>query len=86
MFVYNVTKEGTSVLNIIKKSMQYNQSLDMIYVDDDGTITQRRIKSFKISGDTFVAYCYLRGSKRTFKIDGVLALVPAAENKVSKAI
>lgn len=81
LFVYNEIEEGTSVLNTIKKSMQYNQSLNMIYMDDGGTITKGRIKPFKVSGDTFVAYCFLRGSRRTFKIDGVLALVPVTKRK-----
>ncbi len=45
-------------------------------MNDSGQITKRRIKPFKVRGNTFVAYCFLRGSRRTFKIDGVLALVP----------
>jgi predicted DNA-binding transcriptional regulator YafY len=61
--------------------MRYNQSVNMIYMDDSGTITKRRIKPFKISGESFQAYCYLRGSKRTFKIDGVLALVPVTKRE-----
>jgi len=56
--------------------MKYNQLLDMIYMDNNGGITKRRIKAFQVSKDSFQAYCYLRGSKRTFKIDNVLALVP----------
>lgn len=56
--------------------MKYNQLADMIYMDNDGGITKRRIKVFKVTQDSFQAYCYLRGSKRTFKIDNVLALVP----------
>lgn len=73
------------MLNTIKRSMQYNQILDMIYMDDSGQITKRRIKVFKITGESFQAYCYLRGSRRTFKIDNVLALVPHG-NRESVAI
>lgn len=65
--------------------MKYNQILDMIYMDDDGQITKRRIKVFKVAGDSFQAYCYLRGSKRTFKIDNILAAVPIV-SKESVAI
>lgn len=64
------------MLNVINKAMKYNQMLNMIYMDNSGGITKRRIKVFKVSDKSFVAYCYLRGSKRTFKIDNVLALVP----------
>lgn len=73
------------MLNTIKKSMQYNQSLDMIYMDDSGQITKRRVKPFKITGNTFMAYCYVRKSRRTFKIDGVLAVVPV-KNREGVAI
>lgn len=69
------------MLNTVKKSMQYSQSLDMIYMDGSGGITKRRVKVLKIKGESFQAYCYLRGSKRTFKIDGVLALVPVAKRE-----
>lgn len=79
-------RRGTSVLKTIKRSMQYNQILDMIYMDDGGKITKRRVKIFKLKGDLFQAYCYLRGSKRTFKIDNILAAVPVTEAKYSKAI
>jgi len=64
------------VLKIIKRSMKYNQLLYMIYMDNDGGITKRRVKAFKVTEDSFQAHCYLRGSKRTFKNDNVLALVP----------
>jgi len=69
-------EEGTSVLKTIERSMKYNQLLDMIYMDSDGAITKRRVNPLKVTKDSFQAYCYLRGSKRTFKVDNVLALVP----------
>src|SRR5690625_147234 len=69
-------EEGTSVLKTIKRSMKYNQVLDMIYMDNNGGITKRRVKLLKITEDSFQAYCYLRGSRRIFKVDNVLALVP----------
>jgi len=56
--------------------MKYNQFLNMIYMDSDGGITKRRVKAFKVAEDSFQAYCYLLGSKWTFKIENVLALVP----------
>lgn len=61
--------------------MQYNQSLNMIYMDDSGQITKRRVKPFKITGNTFMAYCYVRRSRRIFKIDNVLAVVPVVRKE-----
>ena len=82
MFLYNENEEGTSVLKRIERSMKYNQLLDMIYMDNNGGITKRRVKLLKVTEDSFQAYCYLRGSRRTFKADNVLVLVPVMERMV----
>lgn len=58
------------------KSMEYNESLDMMYMAKDGSISKRRINVLQVGEVSFRAYCHLRGSKRTFIIDNVLALVP----------
>lgn len=71
---------------MIERAMKYNQVMDMIYMDSSGKITKRRVQVFRITGDSFQAYCFLRGSKRTFKVDNVLAAVPIAENKFNHAI
>lgn len=58
------------------KAMQRNQLMDMMYVDNSGKITKRRIKVIEMMEETFSAYCFLKHAKRTFKIENVLALVP----------
>lgn len=72
------------MLNTIKKSIRYNQNLVMIYMDGDGAITKRRIKAINLKGESFVAYCYLRRSTRTFKFDNVLALVTVNKNSTEE--
>lgn len=62
--------------NQIIKSMRYNESLDMMYMSNDEIISKRRIKVLSINEGTFQGYCFLRKSKRTFRVDNVLALVP----------
>lgn len=69
------------MLNTIERAMKYNQVLDMIYMDDSGQITKRRVKVFRVNGGSFQAYCYLRGSKRTFKTDNILATVPVVKKE-----
>ena len=64
------------MLNKLVKSIRYNQSLNMMYMANDGAISKRRIKVLQVSGDSFQAYYFLRRAKRTFRIDNVLALVP----------
>nr|WP_255485307.1 transcriptional regulator [Sporosarcina sp. BP05] len=48
----------------------------MIYMAKDGAISKRSIKILQVGDVSFRAYCYLRKSNRTFKIDNILALVP----------
>ncbi|WP_438311145.1 transcriptional regulator [Sporosarcina sp. FA9] len=64
------------MLNSLVKSIEYNQTLQMIYIANDGVISKRRIKVLQVGEKSFRAYCFLRKSRRTFTIDNVLALVP----------
>lgn len=62
-------------INILK-SMQLNQIVEMIYMNNHGEISKRRVKVLIVEGNVFRAYCFLRNTKRTFKVDNVLAFVP----------
>lgn len=61
----------------VGKLMKYSDHVEMIYMTNDGTISQRRIKILKVNRGAIQAYCYLRKANRTFKIENILALVPA---------
>lgn len=67
--------------NELMKSMEYNESLDMMYMAKDGLISKRRINVLQVGEVSFRAYCHLRGSKRTFTVDNVLALVPVIQKE-----
>lgn len=60
----------------IKKAMQHNQIIEIMYMAKDNTITKRRIKLLKMIGDTVQAYCFTRHAKLTFKFDNILAAYP----------
>ncbi|WP_017378936.1 hypothetical protein [Paenisporosarcina sp. TG-14] len=62
--------------NSIMKAMQNGQIVNMMYMAKDRQISERNIKVIKVDGESFQAYCFLRNTKRTFKIDSVLALIP----------
>ena len=66
----------------IKKAMQHNQIIDIIYMAKDRKFTKRRVKVIKIVGDTVQAYCFTRHAKRTFKFENILAIFPVI-NKAS---
>ena len=58
------------------KAMQHNQILDIMYIAKDQSITKRRIKLIKISGEHVQAYCFSRHAKRNFIVDNILAVHP----------
>lgn len=72
---------GMSVRNQLVKSIEYHQSLTMMYINKDGVISKRRIKVRQVGDNSFRAYCSLRRSNRTFTIDNVLALVPVVNRE-----
>ncbi|GAA4068928.1 hypothetical protein GCM10022410_13560 [Amphibacillus indicireducens] len=85
--LYNGFKgRGTGVLNTVIKSIRYNQQLIMIYMDIEGLITKRWVKALSLSEDSFRAHCYLRKGTRTFKVEGVLALVPVVRDEMAATL
>ncbi|MFE8698001.1 hypothetical protein ACFYKT_16790 [Cytobacillus sp. FJAT-53684] len=51
--------------------------LEMIYLDNKGNVSQRRIKVLSVKEESFRAYCYTRKQQRTFKFANVLSAGPA---------
>lgn len=67
-------------INILK-SMRLNQIVEMIYMNNNGEISKRKVKVLSVEGNTFKAYCFLRNTKRTFKIENILAFVPVIQKE-----
>lgn len=65
----------------LERAVNYGETLDMMYLAKDGSITKRRVSVIQVADASFRAYCHLRKSKRTFAIDNVLALVPVIEHE-----
>lgn len=60
----------------ILKAFKHQQVIEMMYMANDGGISQRRVKVLRVSGESFQAYCFLRREKRTFKMENVLSAYP----------
>lgn len=65
----------------ILKAFKNQQLVDMMYMANDGSISKRRIKILKVSGESFQAYCFLRHKKRIFKMGNVLSLIPVTSKE-----
>lgn len=69
------------MLSEVKKLIKYGGQLEMIYISNEGMISQRRIRILKVNREVLQAYCYLRGANRTFKNENILAFVPVNAKK-----
>ncbi|MEV9639449.1 transcriptional regulator [Mammaliicoccus sciuri] len=64
------------MLKTLERAVKYGETLEVMYMAKDGSISKRRIQVLQVGENSFRAYCFLRNSKRTFLIDNVLAAVP----------
>ncbi|WP_153732511.1 transcriptional regulator [Sporosarcina obsidiansis] len=64
------------MLKTLERAVKYGETLEVMYMAKDGSISKRRVKVLHMHKESFVAYCFLRKAKRTFIIDNVLAAVP----------
>lgn len=58
------------------RSIELGEKLEMIYLAENGEITQRVIRVCKMNVDTFRAYCFTKRQIRTFKISKILSIMP----------
>lgn len=73
-FVYNGCKH---LFGVIAMHMKYiGRTVEIIYQDRAGKITQRKIVVRSVQGDRISAYDVTHGSYRVFKIDSILAMQP----------
>ncbi|MEM5591949.1 hypothetical protein AAHH67_09795 [Niallia circulans] len=61
---------------LLKKATENKEVLEMIYQNNKGEFSQRRIQVIKMNEESFSAYCFTRKQQRTFKISNVLSVGP----------
>lgn len=69
-------KERMYMRNDLMKYANRGCFVELIYLSKTGEFSKRKVKLFKVQGDTFYAYCFKQNARRTFRIDHVLALIP----------
>ncbi|MCT2342653.1 hypothetical protein M4D71_00775 [Niallia taxi] len=62
---------------LLKRAVESNEVLEMIYQNNKGEFSQRRIQVIKVNEESFSAYCFTRKQQRTFKLTSVLSIGPA---------
>ncbi|MCM3111698.1 hypothetical protein [Lederbergia lenta] len=66
---------------LLKRAVGTQDKLEMIYLSNDGTVSQRIIKVLKVTDVSVKAYCYYRKRFRTFKLANVLSVGPLRQKK-----
>ncbi|AST90682.1 hypothetical protein BC6307_04980 [Sutcliffiella cohnii] len=61
---------------LLQRLHEENKLVDIIYEAHNGTITQRTIQIIKLEATYITAFCYLRNTNRTFKIENMLSVFP----------
>lgn len=61
------------MLRLLQQSSESKRPLEIIYMADNGSITQRSIIIYEINETKVKAWCLLRHEKRTFKMDNILS-------------
>ncbi len=68
--------------NELIKWVRRSSTIRIMYMmDDSGNVTKRTVKVLNMNSCTFKVFCYLRGSRRTFRIDNLLAFVSVNNEK-----
>lgn len=52
------------------------KTIDLIYVDQNEKLTRRRIRPLSVKDGKVLAYCFLRHSRRIFRLDNILSFLP----------
>lgn len=61
---------------ILMRAASSEALLEMIYQDNKGNISQRRIRVLVVGEESFRAFCNNRKQQRTFKFENVLSIGP----------
>ncbi|ASZ59963.1 hypothetical protein BS11774_06810 [Bacillus subtilis] len=67
--------------SILKRSLTEKTVLEMIYMRNDGFISKRSIIVRQINQSYIRAYCFTSRQTKTFTIENILAVSPAATKR-----
>ena len=68
------------LLLTIRKAMEYHRRMRIIY-EKDGAFTERTIRPYMLKDNELYAYCYMRGSRRRFRLENIIGAVMLQEEE-----
>ncbi|CAM4028021.1 WYL domain-containing protein [Lederbergia lenta] len=66
---------------LLRRAVGTQDKIEMIYLSNDGTVSQRTIKVLKVTNESIKAYCYYRKKFRTFKLTNILSVGPLRQKR-----
>ncbi|GAF65772.1 hypothetical protein BTS2_2671 [Bacillus sp. TS-2] len=66
----------------LKRAISENKIIVMIYLDQKGNFSKRKVKVLKLHHSYFIGYCYYRQQKRLFAIEQILS-IEFVQSKIS---
>jgi predicted DNA-binding transcriptional regulator YafY len=64
---------------LLKKCLEQNKLVEIIYLSESGVISQRTIKLENVTPMYIKGFCFLRNQKRTFKTANILSFRPVKD-------
>ena len=65
---------------LLKRALETGEVLEMIYMSDEGELSQRKIRVLGISTGSVKAFCLLRNKQRVFKSANILSIGPVRKH------
>jgi predicted DNA-binding transcriptional regulator YafY len=69
-------KRDINMEKLLKRCLDQNKLVEIIYMSESGVISQRTIKLENVSSMYIKGFCFLRNQKRTFKTANILSFRP----------
>ncbi|PKR79176.1 hypothetical protein CEY16_05360 [Halalkalibacillus sediminis] len=67
--------------SIFERALENKQKINLIYVDQDGQLSQRFIRVVRVDQNSILAYCFYKKAVRSFKKENVLSALPHRSKK-----
>jgi predicted DNA-binding transcriptional regulator YafY len=69
-------KGGNNMRGILVRAMESQIPVEIIYMSNDGTISQRKLRVLALNENQIKAYCFLRKKYRVFNLLNILSIAP----------
>lgn len=61
---------------LLDRAIEKGQKVQVIYLSEEGELTQRWVTVWKVTDRYLIGYCHYRKQKRTFTLSNILSAVP----------